>query len=96
MLRGMDDGDWLRTAFGDLLRRLREQRGYSQAELALESDLDQTFVSLLERGRRQPTLQTLFALCDALRVEPDTVVRSLMDARRPRKRQANAASDRNR
>jgi transcriptional regulator with XRE-family HTH domain len=86
MLRRMDEADWLRTAFGDLLRELREKRGLSQAQLALESELDQTFVSLLERGRRQPTLVTLFALCDALRVEPDTVVGELVNARKARKR----------
>lgn len=86
MLRRMDEDDWLRTAFGDLLRELREERGLSQAQLALESEVDQTFVSLLERGRRQPTLITLFALCDALRVEPDTVVGRLMIARKSRKR----------
>ena len=86
MLRRMDEDDWLRTAFGDLLRALREERGLSQAQLALESEVDQTFVSLLERGRRQPTLMTLFALCDALRVEPDTVVGRLMIARKSRKR----------
>lgn len=82
MLRGMDDGEWLRVAFGRLLKELREDRGLSQAQLALESELDQTFVSLLERGRRQPSLITLFALCDALGVEPDALVRQLAGARR--------------
>ena len=86
MLRRMDEDDWLRTAFGDLLKRLREERGLSQAQLALESEVDQTFVSLLERGRRQPTLGTLFALCDALRVEPDSVVAKLVAAKKTRRR----------
>ncbi len=86
MLPFMDDGAWLRRAFGGLLRELREQRGFSQAQLALESDLDQTFVSLLERGRRQPSLISLFALCDALEVEPDSVVRRLSEARAARAR----------
>lgn len=81
MLRRMEEGDWLRTAFGRLLKELREERGLSQSQLALESDLDQTFVSLLERGQRQPSLVSLFALCDALHVEPDAVVRRLMAAR---------------
>lgn len=82
----MDEADWLRTAFGDLLRTLREERGLSQAQLALDSELDQTFVSLLEHGRRQPTLLTLFALCDALGVEPDIVVGKIATARRSRRR----------
>lgn len=82
----MEDDDWIRIAFGDLLRQLREERGLSQAQLALESDVDQTFVSLLERGRRQPTLGTLFALCDALRIDADAVVGALVTARKNRKR----------
>ena len=81
----MDDGDWLRVEFGRLLKDLREERGLSQAQLALDRGLDQTFVSLLERGRRQPSLISVFALCDALDVEPDVLVRRLMAAR-PRKR----------
>jgi len=84
----MEGEDWLRAAFGALLRKLREERGLSQAQLALESELDQTFVSLLERGRRQPTLGTLFAICDALRVEPAVVVSALADTRKSRRRRA--------
>lgn len=84
MLRRMEADDGLRSAFGALLKELREERGISQAQLALESELDQTFVSLLERGRRQPTLATLFALCDALRVEPDVVVGKLSAIRKRR------------
>jgi transcriptional regulator with XRE-family HTH domain len=88
MLRRMEEDDWLRAAFGHLLKRLREERGLSQAQLALESEVDQTFISLLERGRRQPTLTTLFVLCDALRMEPDAVVATLVTARKGRKRRA--------
>lgn len=83
----MEDAEWLRVAFGQLLKELREERGLSQSQLALDSGLDQTFVSLLERGRRQPSLITIFALCDALHVEPETVVRRLALAR-PRARSA--------
>jgi transcriptional regulator with XRE-family HTH domain len=84
MLPRMEGDDWLRTEFGALLKELREERGFSQAQLALECELDQTFVSLLERGRRQPTLTTLFALCDGLRVEPDAVVAKLARIRKRR------------
>jgi transcriptional regulator with XRE-family HTH domain len=84
MLHRMEKGDWLRLAFGELLKELREQKGLSQGQLALESELDQTFVSLLERGQRQPSLVSLFALCDALEVEPDVIVRRLVIAGKTR------------
>lgn len=85
MLAVMEDADWLRAAFGRLLKELREERGLSQSQLALDSGLDQTFVSLLERGQRQPTLITLFALCDALDVPPETIVQRLSLVRPRRK-----------
>ena len=56
----------LNTAFADVLRQLREQSGLSQEALATKSGLDRTFISLLERGQRQPTLKTLARLADAL------------------------------
>ena len=56
----------LNTAFADVLRQLREQSGLSQEALATKSGLDRTFISLLERGQRQPTLKTLARLAEAL------------------------------
>ena len=65
----------LQTTFGAVLRELRVKRGLSQEALALNSDLDRTFVSLLERGLRQPTLSTLFAIANVLGVAPSHMVR---------------------
>ena len=36
--------------------------------------IDRTYLSLLERGERQPTLSTLFALVDRLGVAPEALV----------------------
>ena len=77
MLLGMENDEWVRVAFGELLKELREERGLSQSQLALEAELDQSFLSLIERGDRQPSLASLFAICDALKVEPDAVIRRL-------------------
>ena len=60
------DSKSLQKAFGMVLRQVRTSRGLSQQDLALESDLDRTYISLLERGLRQPTLTTLIALASAL------------------------------
>ena len=50
----------LSEAFGATLRRIREEKEMSQEELAHVCDLDRTFISLLERGLRQPSLSTVF------------------------------------
>lgn len=55
-------------AFGRTLRRLRTERGISQEQLASASGLDRTYISLLERGLRQPSLSTLLRLSRVLRL----------------------------
>ena len=52
--------------FGEVLRRARTRRGLSQERLAELADLDRTFVSMIERGRRRPTLDSAKRLAQAL------------------------------
>jgi len=54
--------------FGKVLRDARERAKLSQEALADMAGLDRTYVSLLERGRRQPSLTTMLALSTALEV----------------------------
>jgi transcriptional regulator with XRE-family HTH domain len=61
-------------AFGVVLRECRTKSGISQEQLALKADLDRTYISLLERGLRQPSLDTLFRLAKILEVTPMTMV----------------------
>jgi len=62
------------AAFGKVLRRLRRQRGLTQEQLGLESDLRRTYVSLLELGRQQPSLTTILKLATALGEPPGNLV----------------------
>lgn len=66
----------LAEAFGSVLRDLRDARDLSQEALALEAGLDRTYISMLERGVKQPTLTTLFLLAKALRVSIAEMVRA--------------------
>ncbi len=63
-----------RRAFGIVLRELRQAAGFSQEALAMECDLDRTFISMLERGVRGPTLDTVFAVARALKTKPSKLV----------------------
>ena len=64
----------LQEAFGKVLRELRLKAGYSQEALADAAGCDRTFIGMLERGQRQPTLETLFKIANALRVAPAALV----------------------
>jgi transcriptional regulator with XRE-family HTH domain len=61
-------------AFGLVLRDCRKKAGLSQEALADGASVDRTYVSLLERGLRQPTLETLFSLSQVLGVSAATLV----------------------
>jgi len=54
-----------RTLFGAVIKKLRVQRGYSQEQLASFSELERTFISMLERGIKQPSLKTIGSLARA-------------------------------
>lgn len=56
----------LRSSFGAAIRATRTRKGWSQERLADETGLDRTYVSSLERGRRNPTLTTQERLAHAL------------------------------
>lgn len=56
----------LESVFGNVLRSLRVKRGLSQETLAFESGLDRTFISMLERGLRLPSLATLLVVAKPL------------------------------
>lgn len=55
-------------AFGRILRELRGKKGLTQEKLALEANLDRTFISLLERGLRQPSLTTILDIAAILKI----------------------------
>ena len=82
----MAKADQLALAFGRVLRERRLAAGLSQEKLALEAGVDRAFVSLLERGGRQPTLSTLWRLAEALGVAPSELVHNIEKAHRSSRR----------
>ena len=58
-----------------LLRAERESRGLSGYELAKRCDLSQSTMSLLDRGKRTPTLDTVLRIVAVLEVDLGKVVR---------------------
>lgn len=60
--------------FGNVIRTLRKERGLSQEKLAELSNLDMTYISMIERAVRVPTIRTLFHLARALEVPAGDII----------------------
>lgn len=56
------------THFGNNLRIARSQKGLSQEKLALLLNFDRTYISLLERGKRNPSLITIYKISKTLEI----------------------------
>ncbi|MGZ0656007.1 helix-turn-helix domain-containing protein [Coraliomargarita sp. W4R72] len=61
----MNDDELLK-AFGEAVKRARLSQGWSQEELAEYSGLDRTYVSSVERGKRNVSLINIHRLAIAL------------------------------
>lgn len=57
-----------RRRFGDRVRQLRTERGWSQEQLAEKADLHRTYIVEVEQGRRNASLDVIHALAQGLGV----------------------------
>jgi transcriptional regulator with XRE-family HTH domain len=58
----------IRTRLGQNVRRLREAKGWSQEDYADRAGIHRTYVSDIERGRRNPTITVVEKLAKPLEV----------------------------
>jgi len=56
----------IKTRFGQTIRALRKQKGLTQEKLGELSGLNQSYIGDIERGQRNPSLETVNNLCRAL------------------------------
>lgn len=59
----------IKIAFGAKLRSLRTSKELSQEKLAELADLDRTYISGVERGKRNISLVNICRLASALEIE---------------------------
>jgi transcriptional regulator with XRE-family HTH domain len=55
-------------SFGMLLKQWRDQRGFSQLDLAVTSQVSQRHISFLESGRAKPSREMVLQLADVLEI----------------------------
>lgn len=64
----VDRGEPARVRFGRRVRDLRESAGLLQRDVAQSAGIDSTYLSGVENGRRNPTLDVIVAIAHALDV----------------------------
>jgi len=64
----------VRVRIGLNLQRLRREKGLSQEELAHRSEIHQTYLSGVERGKRNPTALVLQKIAEALDSDIENLV----------------------
>ncbi len=68
------DFEHVLVEFGVKLRKIRLEKGISQEVMALDIGFDRTYISLLERGKRNPSLITINRLAEYLQIEVKELV----------------------
>ena len=74
----------LRGIFGMNVQRLRREKGLSQEQLSFLAGRTRAYISGVEAGRRNATLDTVAFLAKALAVEPHMLTTEYAPPRAPR------------
>ena len=61
-------------AFGEVVRSLRKEIGISQEKLGWRCGLDRTYISGIERGKRNPTIQSIWLIAEGLDRPPSVLI----------------------
>jgi transcriptional regulator with XRE-family HTH domain len=66
----------LQKLFGRNVRRLREERGLTQGELALRASINRSYLGGVERGQRRICMENIARIANALAISPDVLFRT--------------------
>jgi transcriptional regulator with XRE-family HTH domain len=58
----------LRIVLGDVLRELRQEKGWTLRKLSVKSDISLGYLSELERGQKEASSEVLASLANALAI----------------------------
>lgn len=67
----------LENIIGKHIKELRTNQGISQETLSLETGLDRSYISMVERGKRNPTLVVIFRICEFLKTPPYELIKNI-------------------
>jgi transcriptional regulator with XRE-family HTH domain len=71
----MVKGQTISEKFGRAVKEVREKQLMSQEKLAELAEIDRTYVSMIERGKRHPTLEVAGRIANALGMKLSEIIR---------------------
>ena len=60
---------------GDNIRKIREEKGMSQADICRITEMDRGYISRVENGSKNPTISNLEKIAKAFGVKPDELLK---------------------
>jgi transcriptional regulator with XRE-family HTH domain len=63
--------------FAKNMKKLREAKGLSQGDIHRATGIDRAYISNLEAGKQNPTLETIAKIAEALGVSSDQLLKQL-------------------
>lgn len=71
------------STFGAVMRRIRLDKGLSQESLAEMLDMDtNAYISRLENGKKQPSLEMVYKISKALQVNAWEIVKEIEETKK--------------
>ena len=65
----------IEEAFGQVLREIRQDQNISQEKLGFESGYHRTYIGLLERGKKNPSLTTIINIAHTLNIKASDLIK---------------------
>ncbi len=72
--RAPEDPKGFNSTVGDAIRRARQEKGWTQAVLAVTAKLSPNYIARLERGELGPSLFVAHRICEALAIDVGTLL----------------------
>ncbi|RLD60105.1 MAG: XRE family transcriptional regulator [Bacteroidetes bacterium] len=67
----------LQQIFGDIIKKFRLERNLSQESLAFDANIDRTYISDIEKGERNISIQVAFKLANALQISFSELIKEI-------------------
>ena len=67
----------IQERFGVVIRRLRIEKGISQEKLALNADIDRTYISDIEKGNRNVSIEMIERLANFFQISVSELLKKV-------------------